>query len=679
MSRGEAKLRGRVLARLAALAVTGIAGSCLYAPAADAATFCVAPKQSPECSETFAGVQAALDAANPYVSDVRQPDTILIGEGEFTGPFCYAADDPLTIVGEGPAETVLTGPARSCFPARPDLFSPAIVTLHNFYFYSQTSRINLFEVGVRIPAGSNSTALLLAGVSADDVEVSSDPGAVHPTGILTKGIDASFTSGSITLPGERSVGVRADARATVITRSRIAAVTGVLSKGTGTRDVTGTVFLPSGEVIITSSLVTITDALAGSGTPPVGLRVLGIPEDIPGAPGYLLLFARNVTVYGRGRDEDVGVALQSDAGTTGEAFVTSSILDNVGISLRRRGVGTASLATVSSSYLPQTSEGAISEARRVDGPPKFVSPATGDFRLEPESPLIDQGDDRGYQLPDGFSDSPLDLEGNPRLLDGTINPGDPGCEARRDVGAIEFAPSTLVARVSVAPDAIVGNPVEFDASGSCDPNPAASLSFEWSFDDGGIAGGARALHTFTTPGRHQATITVSSSDGRSASAVTSVEVAQPPTAGVDAPVRARAIPLGPADRKPPRVRRLDIRPNAFLAMGAGPSIARARGASVRYRLSEPARTRFTIERLAHRRTSGGRCRGVETSRRCRYFKSVRGSFTHRGQKGANKFRFSGRLRGKKLQPGAYRLIATPRDAAGNRGRSVRIRFHIGRL
>jgi hypothetical protein len=38
--------------------------------------------------------------------------------------------------------------------------------------------------------------------------------------------------------------------------------------------------------------------------------------------------------------------------------------------------------------------------------------------------------------------------------------------------------------------------------------------------------------------------------------------------------------------------------------------------------------------------------------------------------------FSGRLRSRKLKRGSYRLVATPRDPAGNIGAVVRARFRI---
>ena len=53
-----------------------------------------------------------------------------------------------------------------------------------------------------------------------------------------------------------------------------------------------------------------------------------------------------------------------------------------------------------------------------------------------------------------------------------------------------------------------------------------------------------------------------------------------------------------------------------------------------------------------------------------------GSFTHRGVAGRNSFRFTGRLAGRKLTPGSYRLVAVAKDAAGNASLPKRASFRV---
>jgi lysophospholipase L1-like esterase len=108
----------------------------------------------------------------------------------------------------------------------------------------------------------------------------------------------------------------------------------------------------------------------------------------------------------------------------------------------------------------------------------------------------------------------------------------------------------------------------------------------------------------------------------------------------------------------PTLRRVRVRPRSFLPMRRRGSIAAARGATVSYSLSEPATVRFRVMRVA-----AGRLR-------------ARGSFTHRGDEGGNRFTFTGRVDGRRLRPGRYRLVARARDRGGNVSNRVRTPFVI---
>ena len=124
-------------------------------------------------------------------------------------------------------------------------------------------------------------------------------------------------------------------------------------------------------------------------------------------------------------------------------------------------------------------------------------------------------------------------------------------------------------------------------------------------------------------------------------------------------------PPAPADTRAPRASLLAVSPSAFRAARRGRSVVRRGGGRVSYALDETATVTFTAQRRVRRKRS----------RRFRYV-AIRGSFTHRGAIGGNRFRFSGRLRGRRLRRGRYRLTARPRDAAGNSGRAVRAAFRI---
>jgi len=120
----------------------------------------------------------------------------------------------------------------------------------------------------------------------------------------------------------------------------------------------------------------------------------------------------------------------------------------------------------------------------------------------------------------------------------------------------------------------------------------------------------------------------------------------------------------------------------FRVAGSGPSIATALGTRVSYALSEPASVSFRVERALSGRRVGARCvrttRTNRRARRCTRYSVLRGGFAHSGKAGQNAFRFSGRLGGRKLAPGRYRLRGLATDKAGNKSLLKRTGFRIVR-
>jgi hypothetical protein len=57
---------------------------------------------------------------------------------------------------------------------------------------------------------------------------------------------------------------------------------------------------------------------------------------------------------------------------------------------------------------------------------------------------------------------------------------------------------------------------------------------------------------------------------------------------------------------------------------------------------------------------------------------LKGSFSRTGKAGLNNFRFTGRLRARKLRPGRYRLVMVATDPAGNRSKPKRTKFRVVR-
>jgi streptogramin lyase len=152
--------------------------------------------------------------------------------------------------------------------------------------------------------------------------------------------------------------------------------------------------------------------------------------------------------------------------------------------------------------------------------------------------------------------------------------------------------------------------------------------------------------------------------------------------------RIATAPSAPPPPPPPPVVKtlsvssLKLSPTKFRAASSGASITKKAktGTTVSYRLSLAATIRFTVERPQPGRKSGKKCvkpkRGKK-GKRCTRYVVLKGRFQHVGKAGANKFHFSGRVGGKKLRPGSYRLVAVA-TAGATKSKLKRANFKIVR-
>jgi hypothetical protein len=139
----------------------------------------------------------------------------------------------------------------------------------------------------------------------------------------------------------------------------------------------------------------------------------------------------------------------------------------------------------------------------------------------------------------------------------------------------------------------------------------------------------------------------------------------------------------PRDVSRPRIGFLVLSPRAFTAANSGPSAVAAEivGARVFFTLSEAARVTFTVERptrgIRRGRSCVSRPKGPQPrAKPCIRYAGMRGGFAQQGVAGLNGFRFMGRLRGRSLPRGDYRLVASARDPAGNASIPARRPFRI---
>jgi sugar lactone lactonase YvrE len=225
------------------------------------------------------------------------------------------------------------------------------------------------------------------------------------------------------------------------------------------------------------------------------------------------------------------------------------------------------------------------------------------------------------------------------------------------------------ATLTASPATVAGGaPVRFDASGSRDPEGLA-LRYDWDLDGDG------AFETRTTG----PAVSRSYADSR----VLTVHVR------VSDPHRAAATAAAPVtvDATPPWLGAFGASARTLLGRApsgrprAGAAATRPRRATTfRFRLSEAAWVTIRIERALRGRRVRGRCRApgrraVPRRLRCTRLRRI---VTLRGWEGAgaNRRRFSGRLRGRRLIAGSYRATAEAVDALGNRARPKSIRLRV---
>jgi hypothetical protein len=113
---------------------------------------------------------------------------------------------------------------------------------------------------------------------------------------------------------------------------------------------------------------------------------------------------------------------------------------------------------------------------------------------------------------------------------------------------------------------------------------------------------------------------------------------------------------------------VSIKPRKFRAGRSGGPVATGilkskppTGAEVTYTLTGPATVEFSVSRKVRGHKFGNTCkrrsRGAGDHRRCAFYTPVKGAFTQSGVEGSNHFVFSGRIDGRTLRPGNYRLSA----------------------
>jgi uncharacterized delta-60 repeat protein len=129
------------------------------------------------------------------------------------------------------------------------------------------------------------------------------------------------------------------------------------------------------------------------------------------------------------------------------------------------------------------------------------------------------------------------------------------------------------------------------------------------------------------------------------------------------------VPPPPADTTPP----------TLTARLSKKRFRAGKGTKIRYTLSEPARVTIRIQKGKAGRKVGRRCLKPTRARRgkprCKRWVNLR-TLTRESVQGDSVVPFSGRVRGRKLTPGPYRMRLSAVDAAGNRSTTTTLRFRV---
>lgn len=155
----------------------------------------------------------------------------------------------------------------------------------------------------------------------------------------------------------------------------------------------------------------------------------------------------------------------------------------------------------------------------------------------------------------------------------------------------------------------------------------------------------------------------------------------PAPAPAPAPVSSIVGPGTPGGTSPapPITRKLDLLPPRLTKLSfVKHTFTAGKSTILTWHLSEAATVEIQVARKTRgaKRRRTGRCEiGKTHGTRCwRYV--GKGALTTQARKGDTRMRFTGKVAGKQLPPGAYRARVTPVDAAGNRGTRSTLTFAI---
>ncbi len=473
--------------------------SLLLPGPASATIYCVADPSCPQGSVAEATPEEAIEAADLDAA----PDTVQIGPGEFTsGPL--GANTDVDIVGAGADATHIVA-------------DQTVITDLLSIFTSGSSVSNL-ELSL---TKSNTNALRLSnGADVSDLSIRAGSSLTSTAGIIMEDAGTEATRLDIRLGPDLSSQAIIPIDQGIITDSFLQAGLGI--GGGDNPTIAMRLHIRAAFALRPfGGILTIRDSLVEPDPESAFFYGVDVNSSNGGPETAGILVAVNVTIVGNGQPGSVGVLAD---GNTGDAAVNllNSIVTNVQTSLWRaeEGGDDVDLTVRYSSYDGSKTQLAGSgtgsntfQNNLANGPDSgFVNAAASDYRLRPDSVLVDAGN----PVP---PTSESDLRGLPRVRDGN---GDGSSIA--DIGAFEYQrapPSPAFSFTPAAP--LFGDLVSFDGAATSDVD-GDPLSLSWSLGDGAGATGNQASRLYALPGTYQAALTATDITGLSASVTHPVSV-----------------------------------------------------------------------------------------------------------------------------------------------------------
>jgi hypothetical protein len=263
---------------------------------------------------------------------------------------------------------------------------------------------------------------------------------------------------------------------------------------------------------------------------------------------------------------------------------------------------------------------------------------------------------------------------------GAIRPQGAAC----DIGAFELAPPS----VATGSASSIGQTSAKLTATELDPGPAATVGFQYGTTTlyaGAVSAGETEAGFLNVSGLISPAPAITPPPARTFAVVLTglragtkyhyraVTISSDGSAvGADATFTTEALNCRclPPTFTGPLLSSLALSPSRIRPLrGLGASISARRGATLSYAVREAARTTFVVQRVLRGYVVGRACalraprRHARHPRRCSRDVTL-GSFAHASRVHLVRLRFTGRLNGRALSPGRYRLVALARSGGG---------------